>query len=72
MRETLAGICRKLSSKAGAGLRALDEFAGNTNHNFGTASFDLSQSLKFIRCLWEEELDVANRLLQHIERGREI
>jgi hypothetical protein len=69
MRETLAGICEELASKADTGLRALDDFAGETN---GTLSFDLSQSLKFIRWLWEEELYVANRLRQHIQRSGEI
>ena len=72
MRETLAGICKTLTSRAGTGLRALNDFAGDTNLKFGILSFDLSQSLKFIRWLWEEELDVANRLLQHIESGGEI
>ena len=72
MRETLARICKKLTSRAVAGLRALDDFASGANLKFGTVRFDLSQSLKFIRWLWEEELDVANRLLQHIERGGEI
>lgn len=72
MRETLARICKKLTSRADAGLRALNVFAGGANLDFGAVRFDLSQSLKFIRWLWEEELDVANRLLHHIERGGEI
>ena len=72
MRETLAKMCKKLTSRAGAGLRALDDFASGANLNFGTVGFDLLQSLKFIRWLWEEELDVANRLLQHIEGDGEI
>ena len=72
MRETLAGICKKLTSRADTGLRALDDFAGGTNLKVHTVSFDLSQSLVFIRWLWEEEHDVANRLLQHIESGGEI
>jgi hypothetical protein len=72
MRETLMGICKRLASRADAGLRALDDFAGDTHLQFGTLSFDLSQTLKFIRWLWEEELDVANRLQQHIESGGEI
>lgn len=72
MRETLAGICEKLMSRADTGLRALDDFAGDTDLKLDTLSFDLSQSLQFIRWLWEEELDVANRLRQHIQRSGEI
>jgi len=72
MRETLAEICEKLTIRADTGLRALDQFAGDTNPKLGTLSFDLSQSLKFIRWLWEEELDVANRLGRHVRRNGEI
>lgn len=72
MRETLAGICEKLMSRADTSLRALDDFAGDTDLMLDTLSFDLSQSLRFIRWLWEEELDVANRLRQHIQRSGEI
>lgn len=72
MRETLVGICKKLTSRADAGLRALGDFGGDTDLTFGTVSFNLSQSIKFIRWLWEEELDVASKLLRHIERGGEI
>lgn len=72
MRGSLAEICEKLTSRADTGLRALDDFAGEADSELDTLGFDLSQSLKFIRCLWEEELDVANKLQQHIERGGEV
>lgn len=72
MRESLAGICEKLTSRADTGLRALDDFAGEADFKPDTLGFDLLQSLNFIRWLWEEELDVANKLRQHIERGGEI
>src|SRR5258706_8005358 len=72
MRGSLVGICERLTSRADTGLRALDDFAGEANLKLDTLGFDLLQSLKFIRWLWEEELDVANKLQQHIERGGEI
>ena len=72
MRESLVGICEKLTSRADDGLRALDDFAGEAVLKLDALSFDLVQSLKFIRWLWEEELDVANKMQQYIERGGEI